>query len=63
MTSTSTPRRHAFGVPGMTAAESETFLAELLAQAVQPPRILAHQVQVKRVMTHLVHFTADVWWC
>ena len=47
----------------MTAAESETFLAELLAQAVQPPRILTHQVQVKRVMTHLVHFTADVWWC
>ena len=30
--------RHAYGVPGLTAAESETLLEELVAFACQPPR-------------------------
>jgi len=37
--------RHAFGIPGMAARESEAFLARLLAEAVQPPRLLAHRWQ------------------
>ena len=35
--------RHAFGIPGMSPSESEAFLAALLADAVQPPRVCAHQ--------------------
>ncbi len=35
--------RHAHGIPGMSAAESERFLDELLAFACQPPRTYLHR--------------------
>lgn len=34
--------RHAYGVDGMTEAESEEFLDKLLADACQPPRVYSH---------------------
>jgi alpha-ketoglutarate-dependent taurine dioxygenase len=34
--------RHAFGIPGLSAAESERLLDDLLAFACQPPRVLRH---------------------
>ena len=38
--------RHAYGIPGMGEAESERFLAELMARACQPPRVYSHRWQV-----------------
>ena len=38
--------RHAYGIPGMSEAESETLLAGLLEQACQPPRVYKHTWQV-----------------
>jgi len=38
--------RHAHGIPGMTAAESERLLDTLLAEACQPPRTYRHCWQV-----------------
>jgi alpha-ketoglutarate-dependent taurine dioxygenase len=35
--------RHAFGIPGLTEAESDTLLEELLAFACQPPRLYYHR--------------------
>jgi alpha-ketoglutarate-dependent taurine dioxygenase len=35
--------RHAFGIPGLAAGESERLLDELLAFACQPPRTLEHR--------------------
>jgi alpha-ketoglutarate-dependent taurine dioxygenase len=35
--------RHAFGIPGLEAAESERLLDELLADACRPPRVLQHR--------------------
>jgi alpha-ketoglutarate-dependent taurine dioxygenase len=35
--------RHAYGVPGMTAVESEAFLEELVADACRPPRTWQHR--------------------
>ena len=35
--------RHAYGIPGMSAAESEQLLNELLEITCQPPRIYHHQ--------------------
>lgn len=35
--------RHAYGIPGMGAAESERFLDDLLAQACLPPRTYLHR--------------------
>lgn len=35
--------RHAYGIPGLSAEESETLLQETLEQACQPPRIYLHQ--------------------
>jgi len=37
--------RHAFGIPGLTAAESERLLDELLDFACRPPRVLRHRWQ------------------
>jgi len=37
--------RHAYGIPGLTEAESESLLAELLDFACQPPRIAEHDWQ------------------
>jgi alpha-ketoglutarate-dependent taurine dioxygenase len=37
--------RHAFGIPGLAANESEQLLDELLAFACRPPRILSHRWQ------------------
>jgi alpha-ketoglutarate-dependent taurine dioxygenase len=34
--------RHAFGIPGLSEAESESLLDELLASACQPPRVHHH---------------------
>ena len=34
--------RHAYGIPGMTDAQSEALLTALLEQAAQPPRITEH---------------------
>lgn len=34
--------RHAFGIPGLSAQESETLLDELNAFACQPPRVVTH---------------------
>ena len=34
--------RHAYGIPGMEARESERFLHELVAFACQPPRVYFH---------------------
>ncbi|MGR8920782.1 MAG: TauD/TfdA dioxygenase family protein [Gammaproteobacteria bacterium] len=34
--------RHAYGIPGMDAAESEQLLADLMSRACQPPRIYTH---------------------
>ena len=38
--------RHAYDIAGMSAQESETFLAELMDWACQPPRIYSHNWQV-----------------
>ena len=38
--------RHAYDIPGMEAAESERFLAELMDWACQPPRVYSHAWQV-----------------
>lgn len=38
--------RHAYGIPGMDAEESETMLRELLADACQSPRVYTHHWQV-----------------
>ncbi|MGI9432063.1 MAG: TauD/TfdA dioxygenase family protein [Myxococcota bacterium] len=38
--------RHAYGVPGLDAAESERWLDALLERACQPPRLLRHDWQV-----------------
>lgn len=38
--------RHAYGIPEMSAEESETLLSELLANACEPPRIYKHSWQV-----------------
>jgi len=38
--------RHAYGIPGMSAAESEDLLNALLDEACQPPRIYLHRWQV-----------------
>ena len=38
--------RHAYGIPGLTDAESERLLDELLEFACQPPRVLRHRWQV-----------------
>ena len=38
--------RHAYGIPGMGAAEAEKFLSDLMAWACQPPRIYSHNWQV-----------------
>ena len=38
--------RHAYGIEGMTEEESEKFLAKLLDDACQPPRIYTHNWQV-----------------
>lgn len=38
--------RHAHGIPGMSAAESEQLLDDLMTQACQPPRIYTHRWQV-----------------
>ena len=38
--------RHAYGIPGMAEAESERFLADLMAEACRPPRIYSHQWRV-----------------
>ena len=38
--------RHAYGILGMDAAESERFIADLMAWACQPPRIYSHSWQV-----------------
>jgi alpha-ketoglutarate-dependent taurine dioxygenase len=35
--------RHAYGIPGLTEAESDRLLEELTAQACQPPRIYTHR--------------------
>ena len=35
--------RHAYGIPGMSVAESEQLLNELLEITCQPPRIYHHQ--------------------
>jgi len=37
--------RHAFGIPGLAAAESERLLDELLDFACRPPRVLRHRWQ------------------
>jgi alpha-ketoglutarate-dependent taurine dioxygenase len=37
--------RHAYGIPGLAADESERLLDELLAFACQPPRVLRHRWQ------------------
>jgi alpha-ketoglutarate-dependent taurine dioxygenase len=37
--------RHAYGIPGLPAAESERLLDELLAFACRPPRVLTHRWQ------------------
>jgi alpha-ketoglutarate-dependent taurine dioxygenase len=37
--------RHAFGIPGLTEAESERLLDELLEFACRPPRVLCHRWQ------------------
>ena len=38
--------RHAYGIPGMSAEESEKFIADLMAWACQPPRVYSHNWQV-----------------
>ena len=38
--------RHAFGIPGLPRAASDTLLAELLHSACQPPRVYTHRWQV-----------------
>lgn len=38
--------RHAYGIPGLSTADSESLLNELLAFACQPPRIYTHHWQV-----------------
>jgi len=38
--------RHAYGIPGMAADESEKLLEELLHQACQSPRVITHKWQV-----------------
>ncbi len=38
--------RHAYGIPGMSEADSEALLSELLEQACQPPRLYKHTWQV-----------------
>ena len=38
--------RHAYGIPGMSAEESESLLNSLLEQACQPPRVYKHSWQV-----------------
>jgi alpha-ketoglutarate-dependent taurine dioxygenase len=38
-------RRHAYGIPGMTEAESAALLAELLDFAARPPRTTGHHWQ------------------
>ena len=37
--------RHAYGIPGLAADESAKLLAELMAFACRPPRVLAHRWQ------------------
>jgi alpha-ketoglutarate-dependent taurine dioxygenase len=37
--------RHAFGIPGLAASESEALLDELLELACRPPRVLQHRWQ------------------
>ncbi|MEE8041196.1 MAG: TauD/TfdA family dioxygenase [Pseudomonadales bacterium] len=37
--------RHAYGIPGMTEAESDAFLTELVEFAARPPRTTAHRWQ------------------
>jgi alpha-ketoglutarate-dependent taurine dioxygenase len=37
--------RHAYGIPGLPAADSERLLEELLAFACRPPRVLTHRWQ------------------
>ena len=55
--------RHAFGIPGMSPSESEAFLAALLADAVQPPRVCAHQWQAGDMIVYdnrcLLHRACD----
>ena len=38
--------RHAYGIPGMSAAESESLLDGLMAEACQPPRTYLHRWKV-----------------
>jgi alpha-ketoglutarate-dependent taurine dioxygenase len=38
--------RHAYGIPGMSAVQSEALLDQLMAEACQPPRVYKHVWQV-----------------
>ena len=38
--------RHAYGIPGLSADESESFLTKLLVDACQPPRVYRHAWQI-----------------